>query len=52
MTIKRNEILLLIYSNPSERKGINKSYDDYKKMGGNSYIDDVIRDWRQKQDSK
>ena len=46
LDIKRLEILLMINTQPAKVDTINNAYDEYKKMGGNSYIDSVIKEWR------
>lgn len=45
-SILRNEILLLVYTNPKDARTIERAYDKYKERGGNSYIDGVVQDWR------
>ena len=44
---KRQEILQLIQSQPHRVESIERTYDDYKALGGNSYIDDVVQVWRE-----
>jgi hypothetical protein len=44
--ILRQEILLLIHMRPEKVEAIEQAYDEYVKMGGNSYITRVINEWR------
>lgn len=43
---RRNEILVLISTHPQEVKAIDEAFDEYKKHGGNSYIEDIVNTWR------
>ena len=42
------QILFMCYNNPENTQAILYIYDKYKKMGGNSYVEDVISEWRKK----
>lgn len=44
---KRNEILLMINTQPEKVDEIERSYEDYKALGGNGYIDGLIEAWRE-----
>ena len=43
---KRMEILLLINTQPDKIDVIGKVYDEYKNLGGNSYVDMLVESWR------
>jgi predicted membrane-bound mannosyltransferase len=43
---KRNSILYLITFIPENSVAIMRAYDEYKALGGNSYIDDVFYRWK------
>ena len=45
---KRQELLFLIHSDPHNVEAIEHVYDEYHKLGGNSYVDKIMRDWREK----
>ena len=45
LLIKRLELLHLFSDDPSQTLLINNIYDEYKKEGGNSYIDQKYQDW-------
>ena len=44
---KRNEILLMINTQPEKVDEIERSYEDYKALGGNGYIDSLVQAWRE-----
>jgi len=46
MHIKQLQILSAIHNTPNERRLIDQMYDSYKELGGNSYIDTVVAEWR------
>jgi len=48
LSIQRLEIMSLIQNSPEQAALILQKYDEYKKAGGNSYIDSLIEDWRNK----
>jgi hypothetical protein len=41
--MKRLELLNLIQHDQKNRMAIQKSYDEYKGLGGNSYMDDIYK---------
>ena len=49
---KRNEILLMINTQPEKVDEIERSYEDYKALGGNGYIDSLIKTWREEYGKK
>lgn len=49
---KRNEILLMINTQPEKVDEIERSYEDYKALGGNGYIDSLIEAWREEYGKK
>ena len=49
---KRNEILLMINTQPEKVDEIERSYEDYKAVGGNGYIDSLIETWREEYGKK
>lgn len=44
---KRNEILLMINTQPEKVDEIERAFEDYKELGGNGYIDSLIKAWRE-----
>ena len=44
---KRNEILLMINTQPEKVDEIERAFEDYKALGGNGYIDSLINAWRE-----
>jgi hypothetical protein len=44
---KRNEILLMINTQPEKVDEIERAFEDYKALGGNGYIDSLIEAWRE-----
>ena len=44
---KRNEILLLINTQPEKVDEIERSFEEYKALGGNGYVDSLIKTWRE-----
>jgi hypothetical protein len=44
--VMRLELLDLISHKPRARETILTEYDKYKKEGFNSYMDDVVKDWK------
>lgn len=43
---KRNEILLMVNAQPEKVDDIERAYEEYKALGGNGYIDSLIKAWR------
>jgi hypothetical protein len=44
---KRNEILLMINTQPEKVDEIERSFEEYKALGGNGYIDSLVQTWRE-----
>lgn len=44
---KRNEILLMINTQPEKVDEIERAFEDYKALGGNGYIDNLVQAWRE-----
>ena len=44
---KRNEILLMINTQPEKVDEIERAFEDYKALGGNGYVDSLIKTWRE-----
>ena len=44
---KRNEILLMINTQPEKVDEIERAFEDYKAVGGNGYIDSLVQAWRE-----
>lgn len=44
---KRNEILLMINTQPEKVDEIERAFEDYKELGGNGYVDSLIKAWRE-----
>ena len=44
---KRNEILLMINTQPEKVDEIERAFEDYKELGGKGYIDSLIKAWRE-----
>ena len=44
---KRNEILLMVNVQPEKVDDIERAYEEYKALGGNGYIDSLIKAWRE-----
>jgi hypothetical protein len=44
--IWRLEILLLINTQPGKAENIEHAYDEYCALGGNSYVHQVVKEWR------
>lgn len=44
---KRNEILLMINTQPEKVDEIERSFEEYKALGGNGYVDSLIKTWRE-----
>lgn len=47
--ILRFEILLLVNTEPTNHEAIYFAFDEYKKLGGNHYIDSIISKWEKEQ---
>ena len=45
MRMRRLEILMNINHNPEDKETILNLYDEYRKEGGNSYIQDRVESW-------
>ncbi len=43
---KRNEILLMINTQPEKVDEIERAFEEYKALGGNGYIDSLVQAWR------
>jgi hypothetical protein len=43
---KKQDLLILIDTQPTKVDIIESVYDNYKKLGGNSYMDSLIAEWR------
>ena len=43
----RNEILLMVNSQPEKVDEIERTFERYKEVGGNGYIDGLIEAWRE-----
>ena len=50
--VARLEMLDMISHAPHKREKILALYDEYKAMGGNSYIDEVVSEWKSSKDSR
>lgn len=44
--LKRMEIIMNICHNPDDKETILTLYDEYKAIGGNSYIRNMIQEWK------
>ena len=44
---KRNEILLMINTQPEKVDEIERAFENYKALGGNGYIDSLVQTWRE-----
>lgn len=44
---KRNEILLMINTQPERVDEIERAFEEYKALGGNGYIDSLVQAWRE-----
>ena len=44
---KRNEILLMINTQPEKVDEIERAFEDYKALGGNGFIDSLVPAWRE-----
>ncbi len=44
---KRNEILLMINTQPEKVDEIERAFEEYKALGGNGYIDSLVQAWRE-----
>ena len=48
----RNEILLMVNSQPEKVDEIERAFERYKEVGGNGYIDNLIQAWREEYEDK
>lgn len=48
----RNEILLMVNSQPEKIDEIERAFERYKEVGGNGYIDNLIQAWREEYEDK
>ena len=48
----RNEILLMVNSQPEKVDEIERAFERYKEVGGNGYIDNLIQTWREEYEDK
>jgi hypothetical protein len=46
LSLKRLELLDAFRHDSGNTKLINRLYDEYGEMGGNSYIDDIMNEWK------
>lgn len=46
LSIKRLELLNAFRHDSENARLINRLYEEYKEIGGNSYIDDMYEDWK------
>lgn len=44
---KRNEILLMVNVQPEKVDDIERAYEEYKLLGGNGYVNSLIKAWRE-----
>lgn len=44
---KRNEILLMINTQPEKVDEVERAFEEYKALGGNGYIDSLVQAWRE-----
>ena len=49
---KRNEILLMINTQPEKVDEIERAFEEYKALGGNGYIDSLVQAWREEYGKK
>lgn len=48
----RNEILIMINTQPEKVDEIERAFERYKESGGNGYIDNLIKAWRKEYEDK
>lgn len=48
----RNEILIMINTQPKKVDEIERAFERYKESGGNGYIDNLIKAWREEYEDK
>lgn len=48
----RNEILIMINTQPEKVDEIERAFERYKESGGNGYIDNLIKAWREEYENK
>lgn len=48
----RNEILIMINTQPEKINEIERAFERYKESGGNGYIDNLIKAWREEYEDK
>ena len=48
----RNEILIMINTQPEKIDEIERAFERYKESGGNGYIDNLIKAWREEYEDK
>ncbi len=48
----RNEILIMINTQPEKVDEIERAFERYKKSGGNGYIDSLVQAWREEYEDK
>jgi len=48
----RNEILIMINTQPEEVDEIERAFERYKEVGGNGYIDSLVQAWREEYEEK
>lgn len=48
----RNEILIMINTQPGKVDEIERAFERYKESGGNGYIDNLIKAWREEYEDK
>jgi hypothetical protein len=48
----RNEILIMINTQPEKVDEIERAFERYRESGGNGYIDNLIKAWREEYEDK
>ncbi len=48
----RNEILIMINTQPEKVDEIERAFERYKEVGGNGYIDNLVQAWREEYEEK
>lgn len=48
----RNEILIMINTQPEKVDEIERAFERYKEVGGNGYIDSLVQAWREEYEEK
>jgi hypothetical protein len=50
--LMRLELLNMIQHSPENKNAIMSLYDQYKRIGGNSYIKEIYTDWKERNNTK